>query len=169
MTITLQDYMKAINYQVTSGSEFEWHCFGENVHQLESADRDDNHATYTACVVFDKSTQVVYELQAWDYLKNCTYRWIAPKFVETYKEEYAVHKLPFDIALDNEKFIDLDVVEDILEKITAIVAGEEYDARVQIPIDFSDAELLLFALEAHKRDITLNQFINDALIEKLKD
>ena len=169
MVITLQDYMTAINYQVTEGSSHEWNCFGEHAYQLNSADSNDNHATYTICAIFDKLTQEVYELQAWDYLKNRTYRWITPDFIEEYKAEHVYRGFPFEIALDNEKFIDLDVAEDILEKIAAIIAGEEYDTRVQIEIDLSDDVIHAAAIQAHKQDITLNQYINNILIESLEN
>jgi hypothetical protein len=169
MDITLKDYLQAINYKVTGGSSFEWNVFGSNAYQLESADTEDYDATYTVCVVFDKVSQKVYELQAWDYLKGRTYRWVSPDFTVAYDAEYVSRGLSFEIALDNEKFINLDVAEDILEKITAIAAGEEYDDRVQIEIDLPDDVIYSAAIQAHKQDITLNQYINNILINALEN
>jgi collagenase-like PrtC family protease len=59
--------------------------------------------------------------------------------------------------------------EDWLEKARAIFAGEEYDTRVSIPVDFSDDELLKYMTMAHERDMTFNQFIEEALREAMKD
>jgi hypothetical protein len=45
----------------------------------------------------------------------------------------------------------------------AIKSGEDYDTRVMMPIDFSDAELLQYKKLAHDRDMTFNQFVEEAL------
>ena len=45
----------------------------------------------------------------------------------------------------------------------AIRAGEEYDTRVSVPVDFSDEELLKYMKIAHDRDITFNQLVEEAL------
>ena len=50
-----------------------------------------------------------------------------------------------------------------MEKARAIVAGEDYDTRVQISVDFTNEELLQYALMAHEQDITLNELIEGAL------
>jgi hypothetical protein len=53
----------------------------------------------------------------------------------------------------------------------AIKAGEDYDTRVSIPIDFTDEELLKYMKLAHEQDVTFNEFIEQALrmaIEKHK-
>jgi len=45
----------------------------------------------------------------------------------------------------------------------AIIAGEDYDTRVQVPVDFTDEELLTYMKLAHERDITFNQLVEEAL------
>ena len=45
----------------------------------------------------------------------------------------------------------------------AIASGNDYDTKVQIPVDFSDDELLRYMKMAHDLDITFNQFIEQAL------
>jgi hypothetical protein len=66
-------------------------------------------------------------------------------------------------AWDDVKFVDLEVDEDWMEKAQAIVAGNDYDTRVKVPIDFTDEELLRFMMLAHERDITFNQLVEEAL------
>lgn len=63
--------------------------------------------------------------------------------------------------------IELEVFEDFFEKAKAILAGESYDERIIIPVDITDEEFLLIARAAHKLDITVNQFIVNALTERL--
>jgi collagenase-like PrtC family protease len=57
----------------------------------------------------------------------------------------------------------LDVDDDFIQKALAIRAGEKYDTRVQIPVDFSDEELLQYMKLAHDRDMTFNEFVEEAL------
>ncbi len=70
-------------------------------------------------------------------------------------------------SLDGSKFIDLDVAEDILEKISAVVNGEEYDSRIQVPLTLPDNELFQLMKLAHENDITLNQFVEGVLKEAI--
>ena len=42
------------------------------------------------------------------------------------------------------------------------------DNRVEIPLDFSDEELLVLFKQAHEADLTFNQFIEKALTEYLE-
>jgi hypothetical protein len=54
----------------------------------------------------------------------------------------------------------------------SIKAGEDYDTRVSVPVDFTDEELLTYMTMAHERDMTFNQFVEQALreaIENVKD
>jgi collagenase-like PrtC family protease len=57
----------------------------------------------------------------------------------------------------------LDVVDDFIQKALAIKAGEDYDTRVQVPVDFSDEELLQYMKLAHERDMTFNELVEEAL------
>ena len=42
------------------------------------------------------------------------------------------------------------------------------DGMVEIPLDFSDAELLVLFKQAHEADLTFNQFVERALTEYLE-
>ena len=73
-----------------------------------------------------------------------------------------------DEAWDNVKWIDLEVDDDWIQKALSIVAGEDYDTRVSVPIDMSDAELLKYMKLAHEQDITFNELVTKALTEAIK-
>jgi hypothetical protein len=66
-------------------------------------------------------------------------------------------------AWDDVDYIDLDVDDDFIQKALAIKAGEDYDTRVSVPVDFTDEELLTYMKMAHEQDMTFNQFIEEAL------
>jgi hypothetical protein len=42
------------------------------------------------------------------------------------------------------------------------------DNRVEIPLDFSDAELLVLFKQAHECDMTFNDFVEKALVDYLE-
>ena len=72
-------------------------------------------------------------------------------------------------AWDDVDYVDLETNDDWLEKAEAIFAGEDYDTRVQVPVDFSDEDLLEYMKMAHDMDITFNEFVERALIKAIKD
>lgn len=68
-----------------------------------------------------------------------------------------------DEAWDEVDYVNLDVDDDFIQKCLAIKAGEDYDTRVSFPIDIPDHELLQYMKMAHEKDMTFNQFIEQAL------
>jgi len=161
--ITLKDFMEAIQYKVTDGSKYEWHCYGPDAYSMDywNGLHDDGGVSVTC--VFDTGDQTVYEMQAWDYGTKRYYRWINPDYIDEVAAESEERGVSFENAIDDINFIDLDVADDILEKASAMVAGEEYDTRVQISIVIDD-DLLFSAMKfAHEADITLNEYIEEIL------
>jgi hypothetical protein len=166
---TLKDYLHAIDYKITGGSEYGWECFGPNARYLDCNDSEGAGGDYSVNAVFDAVTQTIYVIEAWDYVNGREYRWINPDYKFSYEDEASGREVDGNESIDGRKYIDLDVAEDILEKITAIVAGEEYDTRVKVPVDFSDEELLQYMKLAHDRDITFNQLVEEALRQAIEE
>jgi len=42
------------------------------------------------------------------------------------------------------------------------------DEKVEIPIDLSEKDLLFLMIQAHERDITFNQYVEEILLEFLQ-
>lgn len=162
--ITLKDYFEVIDYKITEGGEYQWDCYGPEAYMLDSSVLDKCDIN----VIFDKQTQVVFEMTAIDYKKNNIYRWINPDHIDDYKKECKKRKEPFDRAWDDEKYTDLEVAEDMLEKARAIVQGKKYDTRIQVPLDFSKDELYQIMKLAHEKDMTLNKYV-ETVLTKLID
>jgi len=158
--VTLEQWMKMVNYRITESSDFGWDCFGNTTICMDSW--DGNHDGASATIVFDSKTQEVFLVEAHDYARKVSYRFIAPQHFETYKKHHPSEE-SFNMAYDLVNFIDLETEEDFLEKGTAIMNHEEYDDRIQVPLDLSD-DLLFDAMKsAHERDITFNQYIEEVL------
>ena len=163
--ITLKQWMEVCDYRITEGSDYGWQCFGHNAYCLDSWNGDQEG--HTISIVFDTHTQTVYQAMAYDYSRNRAYRMTNPEFKAAFDAE-CVDREILDMAWEDEegnpiKYVDLDVEEDFLEKAHAICNDQEYDTRVQVPIDFTDAELLTYMKMAHDRDMTFNQFVEEAL------
>jgi hypothetical protein len=161
--ITMKDFLESINYQITGGSDYGWSCFGPNARYLDSTDSEYSNGTYNAHAIFDSETQHIYSVEVWDYENHREYRWIDPDYLDQFNAECHSRSIDKTESLDGSKFIDLEVPEDILEKISAIVAGEIYDDRIKVPVDFTDDELFEYMKLAHERDITFNQLVEEAL------
>jgi len=166
--ITIKDFMECVQYRISGGDEYQWDCYGPNARSLDSETEDGMGGfTSTIYIIFDTETQFVYEMQAWDYDANRAYRWIHPAFIEAHAAEAIDRDIDFNQSIDDQKFIDLEVVEDILEKATAIVDGVEYDNRVMVELTLDDAEMLQLMSYAHEKDMTLNQFVEYILQQKV--
>jgi hypothetical protein len=156
--ITIKDFMEAIQYKPTEGSEFLWTCYGPGAYSLDYWNGvHDGGVSVT--MVFDTGNQTVYEMQAWDYSAERSYRWIHPDYVKAIERESEMRGVVFEESIDGQHFIDLEVPADILEKATAMVAGVEYDKRVMISIELSSEEETQIMRLAHEADMSLNQFM----------
>jgi len=157
--MNLNEVMAAFNYQVTSSSDYQWNCWPD----CKFMDFESEHADIG--IVFNVITLEVYEATV--CIKNeqtvGPFRWLNPAFMEALKEESNDRQLDSDIAWDDVKWVDLDLEEDFFEKAVAMFNGEEFDERIQMPIDIDDETFNLLAREAHRRDITFNQLCMEAV------
>ena len=159
--ITIKDFMEAVEYRITEGTEYRWGCFGNNAFQLDSWNGDiDGH---TVSIVFDNKTQLVYEATAYDYKRNRFYRLLNPDYAQAYRDEAASRNVNADEAIDGIDYIDLEVDEDFLKKARAIVKEEDYDHRITINLNFPDDQLLKFMIAAHEADMKFNDYVELAL------
>ena len=159
--ITLKEWMELVDYRVTEGSNYGWNCYGHDAHMLDSWNGDQDGHSFT--VIFDTKTQVVYEVQAHDYVHNRAYRLINPEFKPAHNLEADQRDVNINQAWDDVDYIDLDVDDDFTQKGLAIRDSEDYDTRVQVQVEFSDDELLAYMKIAHDRDITFNKLVEIAL------
>ena len=153
--ITLKEWMEVANYRITEGSDY--FAYG-GAYALTSWSGDQDG--YSIEIIFSPRTQEVYEVQACDYKHNRAYRLV--------HGDYRDEKLN-DEAWDDTKWIDLESEDDWIQKALAIVAGEDYDTRVTIPLDLPEAELMVLFKQAHAADMTFNDFVEKILREKLAD
>jgi len=161
--IDMKQFFEAINYRITEGGNYGWNCYGANSHQLSAWNGTHGDGGWSANIVFSTKSQKVYEVEVCDYTNDRAYRLINPKYKAKHDAEAETRSVWSKQAWDDVEYIDLETDEDFLQKLTAIVNGEEYDTRVSVPVDFTDEELLKYMTMAHERDMTFNEFVEDAL------
>jgi hypothetical protein len=161
--ITMKEWMELVDYKITEGSDYCWSCYGPNAYTLDSWNGVHGKGGYSFSIVFSTKTQKVYEVSMCDYTNDRAYRMINPKNQKKHEKEALARGVNLNEAWDCVDYIDLDVVDDFIQKAFAIRAGEDYDTRIQVPVDFSDEDLLQYMKLAHERDMTFNELVEEAL------
>ena len=163
MTLTIKDFLEVIQYKITDGDQYCWECYGPNARSMDYWNGHNDADGVSITCVFDTQNQTVYQMEAWDYANDRQYRWIHPAYKDAIIAEAKSRNVDHAQSVDDSKYIDLDVPEDIMEKATAIFNGEEYDSRVIIPLELDDSQLLQLMKLAHEADLTFNDYVEHIL------
>lgn len=159
--ITMKEWMELVDYKITEGSDFCWNCYGNDAYMLDSWNGEQDGYSFT--VIFDTKTQVVYEVQAHDYVHQRAYRMVNEDFRKKLKKEARKRDVDKDMAWDDVDYVNLEVDDDFIQKCLSIKAGEDYDTRVVVPLELEDDMLFNLMKMAHEHDVTLNQMVEVVL------
>ena len=165
--LTMKEWMELVDYKITEGDTYGWQCFGPNSYQLASWNGVHGAGGYSFNIVFSTKSHKVYSVEVCDYTHDRAYRMINPDYVKRHEKEAKNRGVNLNEAWDSVEYVDLEVDDDFIQKCLAIKAGEDYDTRVSMPVEFTDEEFATYARMAHEQDITLNQFIERALRQAL--
>jgi hypothetical protein len=161
--ITMKEFMELVDYRITEGAPYGWQCYGSDAYCLDSWNGDqDGHSL---SIIFDSKDQTVYEVQAHDYLHQRAYRMINEDFAKKMKKEAKHRNVDKKEAWEDVDYVDLDVDDDFIQKCLAIVEGEDYDTRVEVPLDLDRDTIYELMQQAHEQDITLNQLVERILTD----
>ena len=166
--LDMKEWMELVDYKITEGDNYGWSCFGPNSYQLSSWNGIHDKGGYAFNIVFSTKSHKVYSVEVCDFTNDRAYRMINPEYDKKHEKE-AEKRGVDNMAWDDVEFIDLEVDEDFIQKALAIKAGEDYSTDISVPIDLPDGLLLEAALNAHRQDITLNEYINNALREMINE
>jgi hypothetical protein len=161
--ITMKEWMELVDYKITEGSSYGWSCYGPNAYCLDSWNGVHGKGGYSFSIVFSTKTQKVYEVSVCDYTNDRAYRMINPSKVEKHRAEAESRDVNLNEAWDEVDFVDLEVDDDFIQKCLAIREGEDYDARVSVPLTLGDDEMFELMKMAHEQDITLNELVERLL------
>lgn len=159
MTSQMEAYIKAIRYKITNGEEFLWECYGPNARYLESSDDD-----YHISAIFDTETAQIYESSiSSTYSGDIRYRWIDLNYIEACKAEATSRGVDWMDFSDGQPWHMTDDFDDIIDKISKIPYGEEYDRRVVLTLDLEEDVKEMIETAAALQGITIDEFIERAL------
>lgn len=128
----VREFLEAINYQITGGSEFCWACYGPNAHYIDS----DLKNGVSASIIIDTQTRGVYEMEVIDIIGGKAFRWINKEKRENYFNEAFERGVSATVAYDGVEFEDV-MYDEVLEKI------KHYSTRKIFEVDdFSGYNLL---------------------------
>ena len=163
----LSQVNEALDHKITEGSDYGWNCWS-NARYLDYETEYCN-----VSVVFNTKTQEVYQAEVtckpdeWYPREIKPYRWLDSRYKDAMFLEAKERNVDPMQAWDNVMWYDLETEEDWLEKAEAISIGTDFDERVQVPLDLDNDTIVRLALEAHKRDITLNKMVEIVLQEAI--
>lgn len=163
--ITMKDFMETVGYKIREGGGFQWNCYGENAYYLDYWNNE--HNGHSMSIIFDTLTQDVYEVIVHDYKNERAYRLVNPAYLTSHQEEAKNRNVSMNEAWDRVNYVDLETEEDFSQKARAIISGEKYDTRVQLPLELEDDEIFKLMKLAHESDITLNQLVQKILQEEV--
>jgi hypothetical protein len=165
--ITVKEFMELVEYRITEGDSYLWKCFGDSAFSLSSWNGDQDG--WSMNMVFDTKDQTVYIVEVCDYARDKAYRMINPNYKMVHDAEALSRGVDPKEAWDDVNYVDLETVEDFVEKAEAIRDGEDYDTRVDVPLTVPDDVLFELMKRAHEQDITLNQLVEQILWTAIED
>ena len=161
--ISMKEWMELVDYKITEGSDYGWQCYGPNAYCLDSWNGVHGKGGYSFSIVFSTKTQKVYEVSVCDYTNDRAYRMIAENKQDKHIKEATELGVNLNQAWDDVDYTDLEVDDDFIQKCLAIRAGEDYSTDVSIPIDLPDEVLMYAFKQAHEKNMTFNDFVNQVL------
>jgi hypothetical protein len=152
----LLDIITRLKGRIEGGSEYGWECFGPNARYLDFPN---------VGVIFDSETQEVYAIDAWpnNYDENATsYFWVNNVYEVAHRKECEKRKcLP-----EGEQCYSFPSMLAIAEAVMDELPFDEELAR-DVELFFEDGELEMVMNAAKESGMTLDEFVNAALKEKL--
>lgn len=166
--INYHDYLECIDYSPTFIEKFGWACYGEDAYISEYWNNKHEGEGVSIEAVFNIRTHDVYEIKIYDGIHNREYQWITPALRQARLDEYAARDInPFE-GIDGGKVIELEVEEDVLEKMKGAFLEQDYDTKIMISLNLEhDLEKKLREM-AEARGITLDQLVEDAIKQEIE-
>ena len=157
--IQLLDIITRLEARIEGGSEYQWHSFGPNARILDFPN---------VGVVFDSVTQEVYAIDVWpnNYDEDAkTVLWVAPGHEVAYRKESKDRGFYDPEAVDQ-----CYSFESIMTIAVAVMDELPFDDALTRDVDLElDEDELASVLSAAKTlGMTLDEFVNAALKEKLE-
>lgn len=153
----LEQFITATRHQITSGSEYQWQCYGDHARWLDAGWTQDGDR-WSAAAVFDSRTQQVYECQVADYRTNRAWQWRDPTVAPAHDAEAQERGVDAGVAWDAVPWLPVTNEQEMLHRISVTT-----DSRETLELELGEDEMLRICMQAHELDMTLNQYVEMVL------
>jgi hypothetical protein len=152
----LLDIITRLGGRIEGGSPYGWDCFGPNARLIDFPN---------VGVVFDGVTQEVYSIDAWPEDADSEHEsifWVAPGYEVAHNQEAKSR----NVEITAEQCYSF---ESMMTIAVAVMDGLSFDEGLTRDVDlhFDEDELVKLMAVAKSLDMTLDEFVNMALKEKL--
>lgn len=155
---TIKDFLECVDYRVTESATFLWKCYGSNARIMDYWNGEHNNKSVSVSAIYDEVTSKLYAMEVSDGPNSRDYRWICQEYRKLHSDE-AIERGVDDTSIGDNKFIELEVFGDILEKSRSIFLGKEYDTGILINISMTAEEENYLRSAAALENISLEDFI----------
>lgn len=160
----IKDFLEAIQYKITEGNQYQWECYGENAFTLEYWDGQIDGKSCS--ITFNTENQAVGDASVCDFENDRAYRWINPLYKKQVFEEAKRRNVDNSYAWETVKFCDVDDYNEFLNILREIIGTTQVE-QATVELDLTHDECYKLMLLAHKNDITLNQLVEEIILQYL--
>ncbi len=148
-----------VDYNIVQSDKYMWKCYGDNARIFDIGTKDKECGSF----IVDRYNLVV-ELTFEKEIdgKIQYFRWISPDYLEAYKAECLKYSTPFEAATEESNYIEVPI-KALCEELTQIFNRKTEN----IDIDISDKDFLYIARAAHLENMTIQDFIETAIIDQV--
>jgi hypothetical protein len=118
----------------------------------------------------DLFSQTVYNVDYYRYPQDMVIRWVNPNYELSFANELFERQEDPTVTSDGmqiRRCHDGDFLSGMIQGDIFMLEDEEEEEYETVELDLSDSELATIARAAHAKDMTINDFINEALVEEL--
>ncbi len=156
----ISQIMNIIDYKIISSTPYLWKCFGEDSRIFDFGHSEEEQRGSFIVNQYNEIMEIDYSVSENNSTKH--FRWIHPDYLESFKKECEKYQVNFKNLYDDVDFFDIDL------DIMCHQIKQEFDKKTEIiDMNISDHDFLLIAKAAHKENITIQDFIEQSLIEQI--
>lgn len=146
-------FMKLSENRITDCYEHQWKSY--NKAQVLCFEDDKLNSLFHLSIAYLPADMEYVALEVKDWDSNIRYVLANPKFASAISDDYIRHEV------DDEKLIFLEVLEDFVEKASAIISRKPYDKNILIELNLPESDIEALTQQAEK----LGKALNDYLVE----
>lgn len=149
-------FMKLSKNRITDCYEHQWASY--NKAQVLCFEDDKLNSSFHLSIAYLPADMEYVALEVKDWSSSTRYILANPKFASAISDDYIRHEV------DDEKFIFLEVLEDFVEKASAIISRKPYDKNILIELDLPESDIEALTQQSENLGKTLNDYLVEVIM-----